>query len=129
MGCGPNWNGTFIGTVSQEGTCSDGSSAQDIESAVKVTLRDEGDTVTWEGSCGSTFIADISGDSAILRESTCPSTTLNDGTTRSTTVEGGTLDLNDNVLRMELDFFITLSGTITATCSLTAEGSLNRLEE
>lgn len=129
MGCGPNWNGTFVGTLSQSGTCSDGSTLPNTESAVQVTLQDDGDTVTWESACGATLIADINGDRANIRQSSCPSETLTDGTVRSSTVESGTLELNDNTLRMEVELLITLSGTITGACELTGDGTLNRLED
>jgi hypothetical protein len=129
VGCGADWNGTYVGTLSQSGTCSDGSTASNLESSVTVTLKDEGDTVTWEAACGATVIADIDDDAANVRQVSCPAETLTDGTTRSTTIESGTLELDDSVVRMELELFVTLSGTLNGTCNLTAEGSLNRLEE
>jgi hypothetical protein len=130
MGCGPEWNGTFVGKLTQSGTCSDGSPVPDIVSAVQVTLVDNGDSVTWEAGCGATVIADLNGnDSADVRQASCPAKTDADGITSSITIEGGTLELNDNTLRMELETFLTLSGTVSGTCELTADGTLNRLEE
>ena len=130
MGCGPEWNGTFVGTLSSTGFCSDGSSVPPSSDAVQVTLADNGDSVTWESNCGATFIADINDDDqANLRQTSCPATTNADGVTTSFTVEDGTLTLNDNTLQMEINFFVTVSGTISATCSVSSDGTLKRLEE
>lgn len=130
MGCGPQWNGTFVGTLSLDGTCSDGSTIPSDDDAGQVALKDAGDTVSWEAGCGATVIADINGnDSANVRQASCPAETGADGITRSFTIEGGTLELNDNTLRMELEMILTISGAVSGTCDATLEGSLNRLEE
>ena len=128
-GCGPDWSGKFEGKLSQTGTCSDGSSVPASSTAVSLTLQDDGDTVTWEASCGATAIADVNDDVASVRQYSCPAQTGTDGTTIATTVTDGKLTLNDNVLEVEFDLFLSLSGTITATCDVVAEGSLNRLAE
>lgn len=134
MGCAPDWSGTFVGTLSSTGFCSDGSSVPPSSDAVQVTLTDDGDTVTWESNCGATFIADINDDDqANVRQTSCPATTNADGVTSSFTVEDGTLTLNNNTLQMEINFIVTVSGTISGTmsgtCSVTSNGTLKRLEE
>ncbi|MBK9260267.1 MAG: hypothetical protein IPM54_10570 [Polyangiaceae bacterium] len=116
--------------LSQTGTCSDGSSVPASTTAVSLTLKDDGDTVTWEAPCGATAITPAS--MAMLP--TCVSIvvrrkTQTDGTTIATTVTDGKLTLNDNILEVEFDLSLSLSGTITGTCDVVAEGSLNRLAE
>ncbi|UQA56472.1 hypothetical protein [Polyangium aurulentum] len=128
VACGADWNGSYVGTLSTTGTCSDGSEVTPSKSSVNLTLRDDGDTVTWEPDCGATAIADIDGDVANLRQYSCPAET-NNGTTAAITVNGGTLTLNDNSLRMDLDGEISLSGAVTGTCDLTIQGTLSRLED
>lgn len=130
IGCAPDWNGTFVGPLSSAGFCSDGSSVPESNDVIQITLTNEGDTVNWESSCGATFIADINNDDeANLRQTSCPATTNADGVTTAFTVEDGTLTLNDNTLQMEINFFVTVSGTVTGTCSVTSDGTLKRLEE
>ncbi|MDI3285975.1 hypothetical protein [Polyangium sp. 15x6] len=128
VACGPDWNGTFAGELSQSGDCSDGSSVPVTEADIELTLYDNGDTVSWDAACGTTVIADVDGEVARLRQSSCPAETVN-GTTQSTTIEGGTLRLSDTALRVELDLTVTLAGATTATCDLTAEGTLERLSQ
>lgn len=128
-GCGPDWSGKFEGKLSQTGTCSDGSSVPASTTAVSLTLKDDGDTVTWEAPCGATAIANVDGDVANVRQYSCPAQTQTDGTTIATTVTDGKLTLNDNILEVEFDLSLSLSGTITGTCDVVAEGSLNRLAE
>ncbi|MDI1443358.1 hypothetical protein [Polyangium sp. 6x1] len=128
VACAPDWNGTYVGELSQSGDCSDGSSVPETEEDVTLTLRDDGDTVTWEAACGATVVAEVDGDVARVRQTTCPAETVN-GTTRSSTINDGTLTLNDTSLRMELDLTVTVSGAVTGTCEITAQGRLARLEE
>jgi hypothetical protein len=129
VGCGPDWSGKFEGKLSQTGTCSDGSSVPASSSAISLTLKDDGDSVTWEAACGATAIADVDGDIANVRQYSCPAQTQTNGTTIATTVTDGKLTLNDNVLQAEFDISLSLSGTTTGTCDVVAEGSLNRLAE
>lgn len=129
LGCGPEWNGTFVGTGETNGVCSDGSSVNNVDNSFKLTLTDDGDTVTWQAPCGATVIADIRDDQANVRQASCPATTDANGITSSTTIEDGTLTLNDNSLRIELELSVVVSGAISATCSLTTDGTLDRIEE
>jgi hypothetical protein len=130
LGCSPEWNGTFTGELTLDGTCSDGSIIPTESEAAQVTLEDAGDTVSWEAGCGATVIADIRSDElADVRQASCPAVMGTDGITRAFTIEGGTLDLNDNTLRMELEMTLTVSGAVNGTCDATFEGSLRRLEE
>lgn len=129
MGCGPDWSGKFDGKLSQTGTCSDGSSVPKTTTAVTLTLQDNGDTITWEASCGATAIADVDGDIANVRQYSCPAQTQADGTTIATTVNDGKLTLNDNVLNAEFNISLSLSGTITGTCDVVADGTFDRLAE
>ncbi|MDI1431747.1 hypothetical protein [Polyangium sorediatum] len=128
VACGPDWNGTFVGDLSQSGDCSDGSSVPETEETLELTLYDNGDTVAWDAACGATVIADVEGDTARVRQTSCPAETVN-GTTRSLTIQDGTLTLTDTSLRVELALTATLSGALTGTCELTAEGRLARLAE
>jgi hypothetical protein len=130
MGCSPEWNGTFVGELTLDGTCSDGSTIPSDSEAAQVTLKDSGDSVSWEAGCGATVIADIRNDTtADVRQASCPSDTDANGITRSFTIEGGTLDLNDNTLRMDLEMSITVSGALTGTCDATLSGTMKRVEE
>lgn len=129
IGCAPEWNGTFVGTLNTTGFCSDGSSVPESSTAAQVTLVDNGDTVSWEAACGATLIADINNDQADVRQASCPATTDTNGVTSSTTVKDGTLTLNDNSLEMDLELSLILSGALTGSCSLTGNGTLKRLEE
>jgi len=130
MGCSPDWNGTFVGALTLDGTCSDGSTIPTDSEAAQVTLKDAGDSVSWEAGCGATVIADIRNETtADVRQATCPPKTDANGVTTSTTIEGGTLDLNDNDIRMELELSIVLSGGLTGSCDATLSGTMNRLEE
>ncbi|TKD13297.1 hypothetical protein [Polyangium fumosum] len=128
VACGPDWNGTFVGDLSQSGHCSDGSSVPETEETLELTLYDNGDTVAWDAACGATVIADVEGDVAQVRQASCPAETI-DGTTRSLTIKSGTLTLTDTSLRVKLELTATLSGALTATCALNAEGRLARLED
>lgn len=130
MGCSPEWNGTFVGALTLDGTCSDGSTIPSDPDAAQITLKDEGDSVSWEAGCGATVIADIRNDTtADVRQASCPAETDGNGITRSFTIEGGTLDLNENNLRMELEMSITVSGAVSGTCDATLSGTMKRLEE
>jgi hypothetical protein len=130
MGCSPDWNGTFVGSLTLDGTCSDGSTIPTDSEAAQFTLEDKGDSVSWEAGCGATVIADIRNDTtADVRQASCPSETDANGITRSFTIEGGTLDLNENNLRMELDMSIVVSGAVNGTCDATLSGTMKRLEE
>lgn len=130
MGCSPEWNGTFVGSLTLDGACSDGSTFPGEPEAGQVTLKDSGDSVSWEAGCGATVIADFRNEmTADVRQATCPSKTDANGITSSMTIEGGTLELNDNTLDLELETFITISGAISATCNATISGTMKRLEE
>ena len=128
VACGADWNGTFAGDLSQTGDCSDGSSVPETEDPIELTLDDNGDTVAWDAACGATVIADVDGDVARVRQASCPAETVN-GTTRNLTINSGTLRLTDTSLRLELALTTTLSGALTGTCELKAEGTLARLAE
>ena len=95
------------------------------DAADEITLRDEGDTVSWEAACGATFVAEVDGEAARVRKTSCPAETI-DGTTRNLTIEDGKLTLGDTTLRMELEARIALSGAVTGTCDLTIQGTLSR---
>ena len=129
VGCGPDWSGKFVGTISQMGKCNDGSSVPTSNSAISMTLQDDGDTVTWEASCGATAIADLDDDIANVRQYSCPAQTQPDGTTMAVTVTDGKLMLDDDVMHVDFDMFFSLSGTTTGTCDVVVEGSLDRLSE
>lgn len=129
VACSPGWEGTYVGKLSESGTCSDGSLVAPVEEDATVILRDDGDTVTWEPACGVIATADIDGDVATVRKYSCPAETLSDGTTRSLTVTSGTLTLDEGAVTMDLHISIGLTGTITGTCEVTAKGTLNLLGE
>lgn len=130
VACGsPDWSGTFVGRLTASGACSDGSTVPATDNAVQLTLRDDGDTVSWSAACGATAIADVDEERAEVRQYSCPAEILSDGTTRNTTISGGTLELDGDTLRMDVDSVVSLSGTLTATCNVALKGSLSRLAE
>ncbi|MRG94943.1 hypothetical protein [Polyangium spumosum] len=128
VACAPDWDGTYAGEIKQSGFCNDGSSVPETEADVEFTVlhETETDTLSWDAACGATVLADLEGDVAKVRQASCPAETSN-GTTRSSTIEGGTLTFSDTTMRMELDISVTLSGAITGTCNVTAEGLLVRI--
>lgn len=130
VACAPDWDGTYAGEIKQSGFCNDGSSVPETESDVEFTVlhETETDTLSWTAACGATVLADLEleGDVAKVRRASCPAETSN-GTTTSTTIEGGTLTFGNATMRMELDISVTLSGAITGTCNVTAEGTLIRI--
>lgn len=129
VGCGPDWNGTFVGPLELSGTCSDGSIVPTDDDIAQFTFEHDGNSVSWEAKCGATVLATVNDDSAKVRQASCPATTDANGLTASLTIEGGTLELVDNTMRMELELFFAFSGAASATCDATLEGTLNRLEE
>ncbi|MDI1476939.1 hypothetical protein [Polyangium sp. y55x31] len=127
VACSADWSGTYVGALSQNGTCPDGSALPEKKTVAEWTLHDDGDTLTWSDVCDTTSIADADGDVATVRPFNCPSETI-DGTLQSVTVKGGTLTLGATSLLVKLNGTLSREGLV-GSCDMTIEGELTRMAE
>ena len=136
----PQWPGIYVGSVSNSGTCSDGSSWGQTSEQLEIVLTRTGDTVTWEAPCSlvlspATVIADIDpdGDTAMVRPYACPHEAPTKSVpTRDIKGTGGTLTLRPDSLYVELKRTIagcTVQSGCSNPCNVQFEGDLMRLGE
>src|SRR4051794_36574943 len=98
MGCGPSWDGRYTGTLTQTGSCSDGSGVppSTIDADWTLTEKSTGLEVQTDGNCGTQF-ADVDGTTATFRPKSCPPYS-NQGYNYQPSTSGGSLALNDDKL-------------------------------
>jgi len=125
VACGPNFAGTYSGTLAYAGPCTDGSSVSTTAtSSWAATQAGSAVTATFSGACSPlTWMA--AGSVLTLQGKSCPQTasgawtfaeTLNDG---RATLNGSSLDL---VMHSTL---VGTSAGGSATCNVTASGVLS----
>lgn len=117
--------GSYAGSLSPRGTCSDGSMVPSAAIAADVTLFQVGNRVRWEMACGATAMGTVTGAVATLEPATCLPT-FDRGTSITQTLRGGTLTRVGNQLVVDLSLRSVGSGAATGSCDSTLTGTLVR---
>ena len=126
VGCGPNFGGSFRGTLSNAETCSDGSGSS-VSAAQTFDITDRGGTLTLliGGACDP-FTAKAAGNSATLAAKACPDQSSG-GVTVKQSLISGTLTLNEPNLSVSMSASVVFtSGGASLTCSDFITGTLVR---
>lgn len=123
---GADFAGTYSGSITERGSCSDGSGVNRTGSVSWVVTQSGGSvTIATGGNCGE-LSGTVSGNVVNVSQKTCPATT-NNGITMTQTLTGGTLTLTGGSLGVSLTANYQLaSGYGSGTCSGTTTGTLSR---
>lgn len=126
MGCGPNFGGTFRGTLSNVETCSDGS-GQNLSAAATFDITDKGGNLSFlVGGICDPLTAKAAGNTAAVASKSCPDQTSG-GVTLRQTVTSGTLTLVEPNLSVSLNASrVFSSGGASLTCTDAVTGTLVR---
>lgn len=127
VGCGPDFEGTFRGTLVATGSCTDGSSPNGSWQAAWTIAHDNSQvTVSFDGAC-SPITATAGGNRASIATKTCAPTGAN-GWVTTGTVREGVLTLVEDALTVSVAQTATgvHSAGATATCSVTVAGTITR---
>lgn len=120
--CGPDFTGTYSGTLGSVGTCSDGSSINNSGAASWVLSEGGGGVqATFQGSC-SPISGTTVGNIWTMAGKTCLPY-VSGGDTVNTTLQDGSGTLTGNVL--DIVAHLTASDSV-GSCSVTLSGSLTR---
>lgn len=128
VGCGgPDFGGTYDGTLTQRAQCADGSTpSRDIVMHLSVTQ--DGDTINLAGntSCG-TITASVDGDTATLDPVTC-APLAGEGFTYTDSIVGGTMTLSGSRLEVDavMSTLLRAPNGATLLCSGPLTGALHR---
>lgn len=134
-GCGgPEWSGTFAGTLLASAQCSDGDRpSQEAPAEWTVTEADDGSLEVAFGASGNPcgpLLADPTAEAgvAVLRPQVCP-VQMAGGDRQEGRRLGGSLNLRENQLEAELRFEqkVTYSDGFQVECNGTSRGTLLRL--
>lgn len=120
-----SWVGTYAGPLTSSGTCSDGTPYPTTPQSSSLTITQSGGTISWMGSCGATAVADVSGNTATVRQYSCPSQ-MSGSNTIQLTVTGGVLTLSGNSLSVNFVARATIAGATTGSCNISVTGTLAR---
>lgn len=120
-----SWAGTYTGPLTSSGTCSDGSPFPSTPESSSLTITQSGSTISWMASCGATAVADVSGNTATIRQYSCPSQ-MSGSNTVQFTVTGGVLTLSGNSLSANIVARATIAGATTGSCNISVTGTLAR---
>jgi hypothetical protein len=127
-GCGPNFAGTYVGTLYLDIDCSDGTSGTE-SFAARWHLVDEGDVIIISpeaGDCGS-YSAIPHGSTADIQSKACPSY-QGGGYMYQPTLSSGSLAVDGDELTVGLHLSIAVSGAGVGTCTSSIEGVMTREE-
>ncbi len=122
---GVAWAGTYEGPLTSTGTCSDGSPYPSSPTNSRLSFTQSGTILSWTASCGATAIADVSGNTATIRQYSCPSQ-MSGSNTVQFTVSTGVLTLTGNSLAVNISARAALSGATTGSCNISVTGTLAR---
>lgn len=125
-GCGPDFSGSYAGGLTRSTLCSDGTGGMDTRNA-EWSVADVGDELHITpigGNCG-TMLADISGSTAAVRVTTCPTVVAN-GFTTTESVTGGSVTFEGRTAIATLSGSVWVSGAGVGTCSALTTGTLTR---
>lgn len=120
-----NFAGSYLGSVTQSGTCADGTTLPAQSQVFALTITQSATSLRWTADCGALATATANGDSASVQAYSCPARTIGTQTTQLS-VTGGTLTLQSGSLVVNLTGQITLRGAQTGYCSLSVTGTLAR---
>ena len=115
---GPDFTGTYKGSITTSGNCADTASWPILESSATTwTVVETSDIVTiaTSGTCGN-FVADATGSTAKLRKKSCPRFTEG-ASTIQVTYTSGDFTLNGNALTGVVQFEAVASGGTYRSCA------------
>jgi hypothetical protein len=131
IGCGQSFDGTYSGTLTATGSCSDGSGIPTQSITASWRIRDEGGSldINTSGTCDPlTATPSSNGMSASINQKACPQYS-NAGLTFAPRVTGGTLSLDGDKLSVSLIMKADVSGEASGFCDSTMSGTLTRKDE
>ena len=120
-----NWSGTYAGSITPTGTCSDGSPFPSTPQSTSLVITQSGSTISWMVACGATANGDVSGNTATVRQYSCPAQ-MSGSNTVQFTVSSGVLTLTGNSLAMNLVARATITGATRGSCNVSLTGTLAR---
>lgn len=124
VGCGPDFRGTYSGTLLQLGSCSDGSSINHAD-AYDWTFTESGSggEVTFEGACSGIPVT-YSGSQVTFGSKTCAPSASNGVTVSATMTDGtGTLDGKNMGVSVHTTAVLS-SASASGSCTSTLSGTL-----
>lgn len=123
-----SWTGTFTGPLTSAGTCSDGSAVPTMSQTTSLSISQTGTTLRWMVACGATVNANVSGNTAMVQQYSCPSQ-MSGSSTVQLTVSSGVLTLSGNSLSVNLMARATVTGStgMSNSCNISVIGTLARL--
>lgn len=127
VGCGPDFTGTYTGSLADSGFCSDGSS-ENVTVTVNWNVTEQGSAIhlSTNGSCGQ-LDGTITGAGAVLNGKTCTpvvsstSTVTRSITSASLTLQGKSLAVSGSAMDT-----VQLSNGVSGTCSPGITGTLTK---